>query len=128
MVDTVGRILRITGDKRRACLVHAEHTAEEAAFSGQQEGYAVAGLDAPADQVVGDDIGAFVELAIGEGLVQSDQRGFVRIFFRGFFKELVQQGDAQLLCCRCLKAVELFLLISGQCQRVTDGHRVAREQ
>ena len=86
MVDTVGRILRIAGDKRCACLVHAEQASEEAAFSRQQQRHAVACPDAPFDQVMGDDIGSLVEFAVGKRRVLGDQCGFVRVFSRVLLK------------------------------------------
>ena len=92
----VGRILRVAGDERRACLVHTEKAAKEAAFSGQEQRNAVARLYSPVNKIVRNNIRALVELAVGHGLVLCDQRGFVGVFSRALLKQLVQKSDRDL--------------------------------
>ena len=89
VVDTVGGILRIAGDERRACLVHAEHTAEITALSGQEQGDAVADLNAAPDQIRGDGIGFFIQFLICQSRVLRDDSGLVAVLGGALLKELM---------------------------------------
>ena len=90
MIDPVGRVLRVAGDKRRSCFVYAEQTAEEAALSRKQQRYAVADCDSSFDKIMRDYIRPLVELTEAESRVFGNQSGFAGVFLSALFKQLVQ--------------------------------------
>ena len=61
-------------DRHRAGLVTAEHRLDPLGAVQRVDPDVVAGLDAAGDQVVGQPVGALVELGVGAALVAGDQR------------------------------------------------------
>ena len=127
VVDPVRGILGVAGNEGRARLVHAEQAGEEAAFPGQEQGHAVAGFDAPGDQIVGDDIRPFIQFAVSQRRVPGDQRGLLRVRLRAALEEPVQQGLGKLRRRRGAEGVKLRLLVLRQGQRIADRPGVCAE-
>ena len=122
--DTVSRILRIAGNERSTRLVHTEHAAEKAAFSRQQQNYAVTCLYAHINKIMSGNICAFVQLTICQRLILCDESSLIRIFICALFKQLVQQYNGYFSICGRRKSFQYLFLQSRQIKRLTNSNRL----
>ena len=90
-VDTVGGVLWVAWDKRCACFINAKHTAEEAAFSWQQQNNAVPCFNALAYKLIGNDICTLVQLTVCHCSVLCNKGSLFRIFPHALLKQLMQE-------------------------------------
>ena len=109
--DSVGWILRVTGNVCGTCFHDAKHGEDESAGSGQQQCYAVALLHATVAQSVGYAVGGLIHLFVGKLCIGSHQGQTIRLCVGIMGYTLIEEAEGSIGSGHMAQMGQFLLLI-----------------